>query len=108
MPHGETARLKEDAVSRFESLSQTDRSTLAILIIIFCIIWERAETKYFYDFDMWEWIQEKKREGLVKMPDFLSIYRKMFEGTSNSSSGDGLRPAADRLCRLGIWLFSQR
>ena len=29
-----------------------------------------GRTKYFYDFDMWEWIQEKKREGLVKNAGF--------------------------------------
>ena len=61
-------KTKEDAVSQFEtSLRQTGAGYFDYYLLHNL---GEGRTKYFYDFDMWEWIQEKKREGLVKNAGF--------------------------------------
>lgn len=61
-------KTKEDAVSQFEtSLRQTGAGYFDYYLLHNL---EEGRTKYFNDFDMWEWIQEKKREGLVKNAGF--------------------------------------
>ena len=61
-------KTKEDAVSQFEtSLRQTGAGYFDYYLLHNL---GEGRTKYFNDFDMWEWIQEKKREGLVKNAGF--------------------------------------
>lgn len=61
-------KTKEDAVSQFEtSLRQTGAGYFDYYLLHNL---GEGGTKYFNDFDMWEWIQEKKREGLVKNAGF--------------------------------------
>ena len=61
-------KTKEDAVSKFEtSLRQTGAGYFDYYLLHNL---GEGRTKYFNDFDMWEWIQEKKREGLVKNAGF--------------------------------------
>lgn len=61
-------KTKEDAVSQFEtSLRQTGAGYFDYYLLHNLV---EGRTKYFNDFDMWEWIQEKKREGLVKNAGF--------------------------------------
>ncbi len=61
-------KIKEDAVSQFEtSLRQTGAGYFDYYLLHNL---GEGRTKYFNDFDMWEWIQEKKREGLVKNAGF--------------------------------------
>lgn len=61
-------KTKEDAVSQFEtSLRQTGAGYFDYYLLHNL---GEGRTKYFNDFDMWEWIQEKKKEGLVKNAGF--------------------------------------
>lgn len=61
-------KTKEDAVSQFEtSLRQTGAGYFDYYLLHNL---GEGRMKYFNDFDMWEWIQEKKREGLVKNAGF--------------------------------------
>lgn len=61
-------KTKEDAVSQFEtSLRQTGAGYFDYYLLHNL---GEGRTKYFDDFDMWEWIQEKKREGLIKNAGF--------------------------------------
>lgn len=61
-------KTKEDAVSQFEtSLRQTGAGYFDYYLLHNL---GEGRTKYFNDFDMWEWIQEKKKEGLVKNARF--------------------------------------
>lgn len=61
-------KTKEDAVSQFEtSLRQTGAGYFDYYLLHNL---GEGRTKYFNDFDMREWIQEKKREGLVKNAGF--------------------------------------
>lgn len=57
-------KTKEEAVSQFDtSLKQTGAGYFDFYLLHNL---GEGRTKYFDDFDMWGWIQEKKREGLVK------------------------------------------
>lgn len=61
-------KTKEEAFSQFDtSLKQTGAGYFDYYLLHNL---GEGRTKYFDDFDMWSWIQEKKKEGLVKNAGF--------------------------------------
>lgn len=63
-------KTKEEATAQFEtSLKQTGAGYFDFYLLHNL---GEARTKYFDDFDMWNWVQEKKAEGLIKHAGFFS------------------------------------
>ncbi len=61
-------KTKEDATAQFEtSLKQTGAGYFDFYLLHNL---GEARTKYFDDFDLWSWVQEKKAEGLIKHVGF--------------------------------------
>lgn len=61
-------KTKEDALAQFEtSLKQTGAGYFDYYLLHNL---GEGRTKYFDDFGMWDWIQEKKKEGLIKNAGF--------------------------------------
>ena len=61
-------KTKEEATAQFEtSLKQTGAGYFDFYLLHNL---GEARTKYFDDFDMWNWVQEKKAEGLIKHVGF--------------------------------------
>ena len=51
---------------------------------------------------MWDWIQEKKKEGLVKHAGFsFHSTPEELDEILTAHPGSGVRTAPDKLCRLG-------
>ena len=61
-------KTKEEATAQFEtSLKQTGAGYFDFYLLHNL---GEARTKYFDDFDMWNWVQEKKAEGLIRHVGF--------------------------------------
>ena len=61
-------KTKEDATAQFEtSLKQTGAGYFDFYLLHNL---GEARTKYFDDFDLWNWVQEKKEQGLIKHVGF--------------------------------------
>ncbi|KIR03726.1 Fe-S oxidoreductase [Lachnospiraceae bacterium TWA4] len=61
-------KTKEEAIAQFDtSLKQTGAGYFDFYLLHNL---GEARTKYFDDFDMWNWVQEKKKEGLIKHVGF--------------------------------------
>ncbi len=61
-------RTKEEAYAQFDtSLSQTGAGYFDFYLLHNL---GEARTKYFDDYDMWDWVQGKKKEGLIKHVGF--------------------------------------
>ena len=61
-------KTKEDATAQFEtSLKQTGAGYFDFYLLHNL---GEARTKYFDDFDLWSWVQEKKAQGLIKHVGF--------------------------------------
>lgn len=61
-------KTKEDAIAQFEtSLKQTGAGYFDFYLLHNL---GESRTHYFDDFDLWSWVQEKKREGLIKHVGF--------------------------------------
>lgn len=58
-------KTKEEAIAQFEtSLKQTGAGYFDFYLLHNL---GEGRTKYFDDFDLWNWVQEKKKEGLIKI-----------------------------------------
>ena len=93
-------KTKEEAYAQFDtSLAQTGAGYFDFYLLHNL---GEGRTRYFDEYDMWNWVQEKKKAGLIKLCGlFLPLHAGRAGGASSSSSGGGICPAADQLCRLG-------
>ena len=93
-------KTKEDAIAQFEtSLKQTGAGYFNFYLLHNL---GESRTHYFDDFDLWSWVQEKKTGRFDQTCRlFFSFDTGRINRDSDGSSGNGVCPIADQLCRLG-------